>query len=495
MAVDYGNYTPDLGNLRGYSPEQQRIIRQYFNKPRSYKSPYGLGFKLPKIGGLRLRRGQTTPFGQRDLIVDQQGRVYGTVRGGSNLSVGRSPQGGVTLVRRPRAGATPAVPGTTPTQPTPPPDEYASYEKDYPWIATYLRGLRSQEQDFSTRYQQKFEPGLRAAVENIGRIGEGAADRYKALSNAGTAAFGAAANVAPVQIASTSGPADPYALRRSQAAPSAMADQTQAVSSYNAALSALAPVTAGQSILRNIASQYASMSKAYADKRIEDRLKLDQWIEEQKAAAADRKIKQQYNMAMLGLKEADLNLEQQKIDIDAAKARNEGQKTAAELLTSGFRRVPKGAGPKTMAKIQGTIVSSSDTGEQFFKPQGGGGGGGSAATPAQRQRTIADLANAYIGQTTDQMGNVIGVAGGGIRTKASPNDQAGMILSWVETAIRNGLINKTQQDVAAIIDAAIPSIEYPTGAGTFAGSSDPRKNKQYVINLVIGSLRKRKVIK
>lgn len=504
MAVDYNNYAPDLGNLSGLTPAQRKALREYFKKPRSYKSPYGLGFKLPSIGGLRLRRGQTTPFGTRDIITDQQGRVYGTTRAGSNLAIGRNAAGQITLIRRPRA-ATPGTPGTpgTPATPTPPPDEYASYEKDYPWIATYLRGLRKQETDFNERYKT-FEPQLRGTLENLARVGEGAADRYKSLANAGTAAMGAAANVAPVQIASTSGPADPYSLRVGQATASARADAGQAVSSYDAARAALAPVTAGQSILRGVSSQYATMAKSYADKRIEDRLKLDQWIEEQKAAAADRKIKQQYNMALLDLKEADLNIDKSRLELDAEKARTAGQKTAAELLTSGFRRVPKGAGPKTMAKIQGTIVASSDTGEQFFKPQARGGGGAGAATPSQRQRQIEDLRNAYVGNTTDQMGNIIGTSGGGIRSKQSANDQARMILSWVETAIRNGLVGKTQADVAAIIDAAIPSIEYPTEGGRFAtveqlDPSDARRrqkqNKQYIINMVVSSLRTRRVIK
>lgn len=496
MAIDYSNYSPELGNMAGLTPTQRKALREYFRKPRSYKSPYGLGFKLPSIGGLRVRRGQTTPFGKRDVITDQQGRVYGTTKAGANLAIGRNAAGQITLIRRPATPATPATPAK-PGQPAPPPDEYASYKKDYPWIATYLRGLRSQEKDFNTRYQEKFEPALRGTLENMARVGEGAADRYKALANTGTAAMGAAANIAPTQIASSSGVVDPYFARAGQSRLSSAADAGQAMSSYNAALQAMAPVSAGQSILRGITSQYAAMSKSYADKRIEDRLKLDQWIEEQKAAAADRKIKQQYNMAMLGLKGSDLELDRQKLQLDIDKTRLEGQKTATELLAAGFRPVPKGAGPKTMAKIQGSIVTATDTGASFFKPQGGrgGSGGGGGATASQRQKTIADLTNAYVGNTTDQMGNVIGVSGGGIRSKGSTNDQAGMILSWVETAIRNNLVGKTSQDVAAIIDAAIPTIEYPNQSGGFDKITTPGKNKQAVINLVVGSLRRRKVIK
>lgn len=507
MAVDYTNYSPELGSLAGYTPAQRKAIRDYFKKPRSYKSPYGLGFKLPTVGGLRIRRGQTTQFGKRDIITDQQGRVYGTLGAGSNLAVGRNAAGQLALIRRPASGGGGGGGGGgQQNPPKPPPDEYASYEKDYPWIATYLRGLRKQETDFNTTYQTKFEPNLRTTLENLARVGEGAADRYKALANAGTAAMGAAANVAPVQIASTSGVADPYALRVGQASASARADAGQATSSYDAARAALAPTTAGQGILRGIATQYASMSKAYADKRIEDRLKLDQWIEEQKAAAADRKIKQQYNMALLDLKEEDLNLDRQRLELDVTKANNEaatdGKFTGDELLTKGFRPVPPKAGPKSRAKIATLGIVTSTDGRQFYKPGRSGGGGG--ATGQQRQKTIADLTNAYVGNTTDQLGNVIGTSGGGIRSKASANDQAGMILSWVESAIRNGLVGKTAADVAALIDAAIPSIEYPQEGGRFVGieglpEGDVRRrekqNKQYIINLVTGSLRRRRVIK
>lgn len=507
--VDYTNYAPDLGTLAGYSPEQQRIIRAYFKKPRSYKSPYGLGFKLPKIGGLRLRRGQTTSFGKRDLITDQQGRVYGTVGAGTNLQIGRNAAGQMVLIRKPKAGggAGAGGGGTGTPSTTPPPDEYASYEKDYPWIASYLRGLKKQETDFTANYQ-KFEPNLRATLENLARVGEGAADRYKGLANVGSAAYGAAANVAPTQIATSSGPVDPYSLRNAQAGASAAANQIQTNSAYGAALSALAPVTAGQGILRNVATQYAAMSKSYADKRLEDKLKLDQWIEEQKAAVADRKIREQYNMAMLDIRGEGIDLQKQRLQLDIDKAQNDvntdGKFTRDQLLTKGFRPVPAGAGPKSKAKIAALGIVTSLEGEQFYKPKSGGGGGGGGATPKQRQDSIAGLTNAYIGNTTDQMGNVIGTSGGGIRSKASANDQAQMIMSWVETAVRNGLVGKTVQDVYQFIDAAIPSIEYPVEGGRFGSidqlpQGDQRRikkhNKRYVINLVTGSLRRRGVIK
>jgi len=464
------------------------------------------GIKLPKIGGLRLRRNvKTGKYGMRDVIVGPDGKAYGLAAPGQ-FQIGFSGTGAdrfLSLVRKPKkpktgVGSNPPSP-TTPTTPKPPPDEYAAYEKDYPWIASYLRSLRDEEKNFNTRYTTQIQPGVAAGLESLGKIGEGIARTYGAQigtpGNAGTVSniYGAAANITPAQVASGLGGGgaqvyDPNAVAARQGLTSAQSSSAQVDARYKSLFAGLQPVSTAQGILGGLASSAAAISKSYADKRMSERVKLDQWIAEQKASAAERQIKQQYNMALLGIDKQKMALDQQKFDLDVEKAKTEGMKTDAELAAAGFKRVPGKVGPKNAAKVASSTVTSKE-GNSWFKPGGGKSGGGSGGpTGSQRLQAQTSLNAAYSGGQLDEKGQILaGNIGTGYRDLPSLNAQAQSVAAFIRNAINSGFLKANAQDIGSFIYAAIPNPVVKGATGEYAAPKykDPRKA---MTNLVLSYL-------
>ena len=501
-----------------YGQPQRALIDAYFNprdpsgKPLPFKLPRnaGAGIKLPKIGGLRIRRGVTTgKFGKRDVIVDATGKVYGLAAPGQ-FQIGTGNNAGyLSLVPRPKKGKgggggrnTPNTPGGTPT---PPPDEYASYDKDYPWIAKYLRSLRDEESAFNKRYTTQIQPGVAAGLESLGKIGEGIANTYG--GQVGTSAqqpgyvsniYGVAANLTPAQVASGMGGAasvyDPNSVAARQGLASSASASAQADARYRSLMAGLSPVSTAQGLLAGLASQAATISKSYADKRLSERVKLDQWIAEQKAGAEDRLLKQQYNMAMLGFKQDQLTLDQQKLQLDTTKAQSEGVKTDTQLASEGFKRVPAKVGAKNASKVAGSTVTSKE-GNKWFKPGGGksGGSGGGAPTGNQRLQAQTALGAAYSGGQLDEKGQQLaGNIGTGYRDLPSLNAQAQSVAAFVRNAIQNGFLKGNAQDVGAFIYAGIPNPVVKDANDQYGAPINPKTGKplykdtrRAMVNLVL----------
>lgn len=460
MAIDYTNYRPDLstlglgstGRYGARTPQYNRQInriRRYFQTPRNYKSAYGLGHVLPKIGGLRLRDINTAQ-GRRTAIVGGPGNfVYGfTDR--NKFQIGKDSRGQTALIARSGGGGGGAA---APAVPAPPTDEFTKYEKDYKWIADYLRNLKAQETATTDIYKNQFLPNLTSALNAYSNLGSQTAQRIAESGLAGAAAYGAAANVAPVEAAGATGSYDPIALAANQAAARATGAAAEAQTKFDATQSALAPVDTAAGILANIQRGYSAISAEYGQKRLEDQMKLEQWIEEQKSAAADREIQQQYNLGLLGVQQGELAIKE-------AEAKTKGMKSDTELAAAGFKRVPKSYGAGSAATIEATMVEST-SGTKWFKPGKSGGGGSDGLTANQTQQLGERLYNAYMGESRDAAGNVIG-QGPGFRD-LPVQQQIQKIETWVRQEVSRGNIPNNRAAIANFIATAIPVLQTKSG--------------------------------
>jgi len=470
MAIDYSRYRPDLsgltyeqpttgrGGLMGGYPSSVRNrnvavsrIRRYFRTPRNYqKNAAGLGYVLPRIGGLRLRDINTAQ-GRRTAITGGPGNfVYGfTDR--SKYKIGRDAQGRVALVARDGRGGGGGTPVVTPGTPAAPPDPYAKYDKDYKWIGDYLRSLKAQEDAFGSIFKNEFQPSVSAALTSMGNLATGAADRYARAAAAGAAANQAAANLAPVQAAGSTEAFDPIGLAAEQAASRATGAAAAENARMGATMSALAPISAGQGILANIQRGYAAISSEYANKRIEDQMKLEQWIKEQESAALDREVQQQYNLGLLGVRKSEVEA-----DIASDRADREEKGDIRTLERDGWIRLPKGAGTR------GLNTTTANDGTVMYKPRDKGKGGGSDGLTANQTQQLGDkLYDKYVGTSRDPVGNVTGQ---GVGFRDLPiEQQVQKIETWVRQEVSRGNIPNNREAIAAFISSAIPFLQVGQG--------------------------------
>ena len=508
MAIDYSRYRPDLSNLGigtgrygARTPQYNRQInriRRYFKTPRNYqKNAAGLGYVLPKIGGLRLRDINTAQ-GRRTAITGGPGNfIYGfTDR--NKFRIGRDAQGQTALIRRDGKGGGGATP-PSPRTPAAPPDPYAKYDKDYKWIGDYLRGLRDQEQAFGNIFKNEFQPSVTAALTSMGNLATGAADRYARAAAAGAAANQAAANLAPVQAAGSTEAFDPIGLAAEQAASRATGAAAAENARMGATMSALAPVTAGQGILANIQRGYTAISAEYANKRIEDQMKLEQWIAEQESAAKDREIQQQYNLGLLGVQQGELDVararETNRANEAAAAAARDGQFTGAELIDKGFRPLNPGAGPKSVAAARAAGIVTATDGGKYYKPResGSSGSGARPATAQQQGDVWKSLRDAYNGNVRDAAGEIIfGSGESGFRDQDLPN-QIQSVYAFIVNQIGAGTLKADRNSVISVIRSGIPKIRVKQPNGSYKIEGATARNN--LVNQVVSALRRDGVIR
>lgn len=496
MAIDYSRYRPDLsgltyaqpttgrGGLMGSYPANARRrnvaisrIRRYFKTPRNYqKNAAGLGYVLPRIGGLRLRDINTAQ-GRRTAITGGPGNfIYGfTDR--SKYKIGRDAQGRIALVARDGKGGTGGgTSATTPGTPAAPPDPYAKYDKDYKWIGDYLRSLKDQEEAFGSIFKNEFQPSVSAALTSMGNLATGAADRYARAAAAGAAANQAAANLAPVQAAGSTEAFDPIGLAAEQAASRATGAAAAENARLGATMSALAPVSAGQGILANIQRGYAAISSEYANKRIEDQMKLEQWIKEQESDALDREVQQQYNLGLLGVRQSEVDA-----NIASDKADREEKGDIRTLERDGWIRLPKGAGTR------GLNITTANDGTVMYKPRDKGKGSG-GATVAEQNRYTLSLKGLY-DSSQDAFNPTETVSG--IVTK-SLGEQIAAIGDYIATGIKNGSVPPNATAVSSLINSGIGRLRVKKGQG-YAQIGERRQRD--VVNSIIASLTSAGLIK
>jgi len=330
-------------------------------------------------------------------------------------------------------------------------------------IATYLRGLQSQEKNFAEDWKTNILPGVSGGLQNIANIGANIASQYGGSVGTGTGggyvtnAANVAAGIAPTQVAGGLGGAtqtyNPNAQAAGSARASSMGASAAADSRYNTLLAAQTPVSQTQGILSGLTSQAMNISKSYADKRMTERLKLDQWIVGQKQAAAELETKNTYNKALLEMSNIKLGetirsnqvnegIAQQNADTSAINAQNAGQKTDAEIGTSasGYVRVPTGAGPKNQAIINKTIVTSKD-GNQWYKPKKPPKASDANGLASQTEKAAKAIYGAYVGEKYDVTGAVMSTQPG-INRLNTAKAQGERIASIIANMVASGEISK-----------------------------------------------------
>jgi hypothetical protein len=424
-------------------------------------------FALPNVGGLRVVR-RRVGNGVRDLVMDQQGNVLLNIAGtGARPTIQRSNTGpdgrGRLVVRRPGAapgaGAAPTGPGAggdvvwtgrvnpntttlntrfgegnyvvaqengryvvrrkpgTAPGPAAPPDPYADYN-DYPFIKNYLRGMDDTYTGFQNYLTNTYNPQITAASQALTaqRLAAGGSYNNAIQNYAGSAGNVAAAMTTP-QVAGMTGGTVQAPNQNALGAAQSMAATAAAARNIDAgartALGGLEAEKMGQSFLGSAMGYGAGLPNQYGQKRQSERLKMDQWIAEQKAA--EKAAKDKMDLEMLKLDQSMINSLIVSGDRAAARqatAANAAADRAADaasdaaatsedystraLQLKGWRILPKGAGTKGLE-----IMPSSD-GTKMYKPKSGSGGGsGGAPSDSARAARINDFKNKWSPGETD----------------------------------------------------------------------------------------------
>lgn len=484
LPVDYlGTPPANLGDMVTDPAQQARnqAIYNYFKRNRkASRSTYGAGLQLPSISGLRLRRKVKTKYGLRDVITDSNGLVYGYANPAAQLAIGKVGSGvGLTRAgKKPGAAGSPANPASpaSPANPgavgdgtsaLPGGDEFTGYG-DYPWIATYLRGLQKQEGKWNNDFKQNILPGVTAGLNNLANIGANVANLYGGSVGTNntpgyvTNAYNAASAVAPAQVQGGLGGAtstyNPTALAAAMGTSASAGQSAAANGTYNALTAAATPVTAAQGLLSGLTAKGMAISQSYATKRMTERLRLDQWIQDNEIALQNAQTKQDYTNALLKLNGIRLDetkrhnqviegISQQNADTSQANAEtarinanNAGQKTDAQIASSGqgFIKVPAGAGPKNRAIIEKTEIVSKD-GTHWYRPKGAGNNnGGSTTDPTAKAISTArkTITASYVGGTYDPVNDTITPgSSGGINKLDDPREQGRRIASLIRSML------------------------------------------------------------
>ena len=456
---------------------------------------------LPQVRGLRIRRNVRTNYGVRDLVVDQQGNVLTAIRAGSNPRLMMStPQAGqprrLVVGRGPAragAGAAPTGPGAGST-PAGPPDPYAEYN-DYPFIKNYLSGLDRQYDSFQNYVTNTYNPAVTAASQALTQSRLGAGNAYNtAIQNYAGSAGTVASAITPAQVAGATGGSIVAPNQNALGAAQSMAASATAArgldAAYRTSFGALDAEKMGQSFLSSTMGYAAGLLNQYGQKRQAERLKMDQWIAEQKAAEKEAKDKQDLEMLKLdqsminslivsGDRAAARAVTQRGQDITAANNAADNAQQAANAdwknpnnLAKGnkWRQVQGKPGPKAVKA--GNAVQATD-GTWWVKNPGGSSGGGSssgAPTESQRAARINDFRGKWkpgqVDPATGQAGAPVWGAGQSKVDAAAiflrdnialfPGIKKGNRTGVEEFLIRAGVTNKNER--RRVIDALIQLI-------------------------------------
>lgn len=413
-------------------------------------------FALPQVGGLRIRRGVRTNYGVRDLVVDQQGNVLSAIAAGSNPNLRFStsgPDGGRRLVvgrgsATTGGGAAPTTPGAdtftygfkpndatlksrfgeggydvkqvngkwvvtrktaAPAGPAAPADPYADYN-DYPFIKNYLSGMDRQYDAFQSYLTNTYNPQVTAGSQALTNARLASGNAYNAaIQNISNSAGTVASAMTTPQIAGMTGGTVQAPNQNALGAAQSMAATTNVGrnldAGYRTAMGGLEAEKMGQSFLSSAMGYGAGLLNQYGQKRQAERLKMDQWIYEQKAAAAEAKAKN--DLALAKLDQSMINsliISGDKAAARAATAAEGAADRAADVasdaadtaadqslnprdLVSGYRKVPKGAGKAWQSK-PGAVQ---DVNGDWWLPKPGGSGGGSGGSTRTTPTNNADL--------------------------------------------------------------------------------------------------------
>lgn len=416
-------------------------------------------FTLPTQGGLRILRGRrTNTMGIRDLVVDRQGRVVANLRTGANPQlrmVGDGPNRRLVVGRAgaPAPGAAPTgggagrtLAGVTEDDPTlfkspndpvlwtgkgqprqqtldtqfgrgnyyveqAPDGKYVVKRKDtspyamynqYPFIRRYLEGLDTGYNNFQNYLTNTYNPMVTAGSQALTQARLASGNAYNAaIQNYSNAAGNVASAMAPAQVAGMTGGTVQAPNMNALGAAQSMAASANVGrnldAGYRTALGGLEAEKMGQAFQASALGYGAGLLNQYGQKRQQERLKMDQWIEEQKSAQA----KLDLDMARLdqsminslivsGDRAAAREVTQRGQDLTDARAQADDTRQAGldqglrpSDLVPGYRKVPKGAG-KGWQNRPGAVQ---DINGDWWIPKPGGSGGGSGGSGGGSGRT------------------------------------------------------------------------------------------------------------
>jgi len=406
-------------------------------------------FALRRRGGLRiLRNRRTNTMGVRDLVVDQSGRVVANIRPGANpqlrmvgeganrrLVVGRSaapasgaaPTGGgagapvladvtddptlfkssndrvlwtgsgrpntATLNQRHGEGNWYLEQGEDGKYVVKARDNspYAQYN-DYPFIRRYLEGLDTGYNQFKGYIDNTLTPNLTAAAEKLTGMAIAGGNAYNtAIQNYAGSAGNAEAAITTPQVAGMTGGTvqapNQNALAAQQGIAAAANTARGMDAAYRTTLGATDAAAKSTDFLSRYTSYAAGLLNQYGQKRNEERLRLDQWIEEQKQAQRD------YDLKLADMESRTINalimsgdraaardvttrgqdLVDARAQADDARQETIDQGLRPSDLVSQYRKIPKGAGANWRNK-PGVVQ---DINGDWWIPKRGGSGGGS----------------------------------------------------------------------------------------------------------------------
>lgn len=425
-------------------------------------------FRLPTTGGLRILRNQrTNTMGVRDLVVDRSGRVVANLRTGANPQlrfVGEGPNRRLVVGRAgaPAPGAAPTGGGAGRTlagvtndpnlyksasdpvlwtgrgQPRQETlnsqfgqgnwyveqsedgkyvvkrrdnSPYAMYNQ-YPFVRRYLEDMDRGYDQFQNYLTNTYNPMVTAGSKALTDARLASGNAYNAaIQNYSNAAGNVASAMAPAQVAGMTGGTVQAPNMNALGAAQSMAASANVGrnldAGYRTALGGLEAEKMGQSFQSAALGYGAGLLNQYGQKRVQERLKMDQWIEEQKAAQAKldldmaRLDQSMINSLIVSGDRAaardvttrgqDLTDARGQADDARADAAAEDKYSNRGLERDGWIRLPKGAGTR------GLQVTTSNEGVKYYKPRkgggggGGGSGGGSGPTPSERAARMNDF--------------------------------------------------------------------------------------------------------
>lgn len=309
-------------------------------------------FAMPQDRGMRIRRGVRTKYGVRDVILDAAGNPVASVVAGQGARLMMSSEGpdpGRRLVvgrgsATTGGGAAPTTSGAdfsvvsgsygmdpnrktlntrwgegnyivvkeggkwvVKTKPKPagapgPVDPYAAYN-DYPSIKNYLKGLDDQYNNFQSYLTNTYNPQVTNASQALTSMRMNAGSAYNtAVQNYSNAAGNVASSITTPQVAGATGSVvapNQNALGAAQSMAATANVGRNLDAGYRTALGNLDAEKMGQSFLSSMMGYGAGLLNQYGQKRQAERLKMDQWIDEQKSAAAQAKAKMDLELMKL----------------------------------------------------------------------------------------------------------------------------------------------------------------------------------------------------
>jgi hypothetical protein len=425
-------------------------------------------YRLRTQGGLRILRNQrTNTMGVRDLVVDRSGRVVANLRTGSNPQLRMVGEGPSRRLVVGRAGA--PAPSAAPTgggagrsvlagvtddpnlyrsandpvlwrgrnQPNQntlnqqfgqgnwyvDQDEdgtyivrrrdnspYAMYN-DYPFVRRYLEGLDTGYNQFKGFIDNTLTPQLTQAAKDITAMRLSGGNAYNtAIQNYAGSAGQVASAITTPQVAGMTGGTVVAPNQNALAAQQGIAAAATAGRGLDAAartsMGALSAEADAGRFLSQYTSYAAGLLNQYGQKRTQERLKLDQWIQEQKDA------QQKYELDLARLDQSMINslivsgdraaardvttrgqdLTDARAQADDARQADIDRGLRPSDLLNDFIKVPKGAG----AKWRNRPGAQQDINGDWWIPKksggrSGGGSGGSGSTPKPKVVNKASL--------------------------------------------------------------------------------------------------------